>query len=170
MTMKTLRFSILIAMFFASFSLLAQSSPQNSFDLMKSLAGSWEGKSTMGQGPVNVSYRLTSGGSALMSEIQMEMKGKSEDMITMIHLDGNRLLLTHYCATGNQPRMQASASPDGKTITFDFLDATNLSSPDAAHMRSVVFTFLDASHHTEAWHFTDHGKDIIANLDLKKKS
>src|SRR5712675_2454724 len=101
--MKTLRFSILIATLFASFSLLAQSTPQTSFAMMKSLAGIWEGNSTMG-GPVNVSYRMTSGGSAVMSEIQMEMKGQSEDMITMIHLDGNRLLLTHYCATGNQPR------------------------------------------------------------------
>ena len=70
-----------------------------------------------------------------------EIKGK-EDMITMFNLDGDRLLMTHYCACGNQPRMVASASPDGKTITFDFLDATNLATPDAGHMNRLVH--LDA--------------------------
>ncbi len=129
--MKTLRLSLLLGMLFTTFNLLAQSTPQKSFDVMKSLAGNWEGKTTMGD-PVSVSYRLTSGGSALMSEIQTEMKGRSEDMITMIHLDGGRLLLTHYCAVGNQPRMQASTSEDGKTITFDFLDATNWRVPRQA--------------------------------------
>ncbi len=98
---------------------IAQSDAQKSFDQLKSLTGSWEGKNSMGE-PVQVSYRLTAGGSALVSEID----GHGEQMISMIHLDGaNRLLLTHYCAVGNQPRMQASASPDGKSVSFKFLDA-----------------------------------------------
>ncbi len=74
----------------------AQSGAQRSFDQLKSLAGSWEGKNSMGQ-PVQVSYRMTAGGSALMSEIV----GHGETMISMINFDGpNRLLLTHYCAVG----------------------------------------------------------------------
>jgi hypothetical protein len=60
-------------------------------------------------------------------------------------------------------------SPDGRTITFTFLDATNLSSPDAGHMHRVVFTFVDANHHTEDWQFLDHGKEMIAHFDLQKK-
>ena len=155
--------------FLAALCAVAQSGSQKSFDAMKSLVGNWEGQNSMG-GPIRVSYRLTSGGSALLSEIQMEMQGHSEDMITMIHLDGDRLLLTHYCEAGNQPRMQASATPDGKTITFNFLDATNLSSPEAGHMHRVVFTFVDANHHTEDWRFLDHGKEIVEHFDLQKKS
>src|SRR5260370_37362431 len=80
MTMKTWRLTLLLGMLFTTFNLLAQSTPQKSFDVMKSLSGNWEGKTTMSD-PVRVSYRLTSGGSALMSEIQTEMKGQSEDMI-----------------------------------------------------------------------------------------
>ena len=144
----------------------AQSGAQRSFDQLKSLAGSWEGKNSMGQ-PVQVSYRMTAGGSALMSEIV----GHGETMISMINFDGpNRLLLTHYCAVGNQPRMQASASPDGKTITFSFLDATNLDSPQSGHMDHVVIAMLGPDHHTEEWNFIDHGKEIKEFFDLTRKN
>ena len=96
-----------------------------------------------------------------------EITGHGENMISMIHFDGaNRLLLTHYCGAGNQPRMQASASPDGKTITFNFLDATNLDSPQSGHMDHVAIAVLDANHHTEEWTFTDHGKEMKEVFDL----
>jgi hypothetical protein len=144
------------------------SKSEKSFDLMKSLVGNWEGKASMG-GPVQVSYKVTGGGSALMAEIRSEMQGKSEDMISMIHLDGDRLLLTHYCAAGNQPRMQATTSPDGKSITFDFLDATNFASPDAGHMHRVIFTFVDANHHIEEWHFKVPGSEMVEKFELQKK-
>jgi len=154
---------------FAALCTVAQTGQQKSFEAMKSLAGTWTGKNSMG-GTIQVSYRSTSGGSAVLGEIQMEMQGRSEDMISMIHMDGDRLLLTHYCEAGNQPRMSATASPDGKTITFNFLDATNLISPDAGHMHRVVFTFVDANHHTEDWQFLDHGKEMVEHFDLQKKS
>lgn len=167
--MKLNRVAISLLVLSMALSAATQTSGQKSFDIMKSLTGNWEGKDNMGM-PVQVSYRLTAGDSALMSEIQTSMKGHDEDMISMIHMDGNRLLLTHYCAAGNQPRMQASVSPDGKTVTFDFIDATNLASPEAGHMRRVIFTFLDANHHTEEWRFADHGKEITESFDLQKKS
>ena len=154
---------------FISINLMAQSSGQKSFDAVKALAGNWEGKTTEG-GAVQASYKDTAGGSAMMSEIRSEKHGKSEDMISMFHMDGDRLLLTHYCGAGNQPRMQATLSPDGKTISFDFVDATNLASPEDGHMQRVVFTFTDATHHAEEWHFVVHGKEMIQRFDLQKKS
>jgi hypothetical protein len=164
MKMKTLRIAACIMLFTTA--VFAQSDAQKSFDQLKSLAGSWEGKNSMGQS-VQVSYRMTAGGSALMSEIV----GHGETMISMINFDGpNRLLLTHYCAVGNQPRMQASASPDGKTITFNFLDATNLDSPQSGHMDHVVIALLGADHHIEQWNFIDHGKEIKEFFDLTRKN
>jgi hypothetical protein len=163
MKMKTLRFAVCIVMLLSS-TVFAQSDAQKSFSQLKSLVGTWEGKNSQGE-PVQVSYRMTAGGSALMSEIN----GHGENMISMIHFDGtNRLLLTHYCAAGNQPRMQASASPDGKTITFHFVDATNLDSPQAGHMDHVAISMLDPNHHTEEWTFTDHGKEMKEVFDLKR--
>jgi hypothetical protein len=164
MKMKALRIAACIMLFTTA--VFAQSDAQKSFEQLKSLAGSWEGKNSMGQS-VQVSYRMTAGGSALMSEIV----GHGETMITMINVDGpNRLLLTHYCAVGNQPRMQASASPDGKTITFNFLDATNLDNPQSGHMDHVVIALLGPDHHTEEWNFIDHDKEIKEFFDLTRKN
>ncbi|MGC2183021.1 MAG: hypothetical protein WA637_07070 [Terriglobales bacterium] len=161
--MKAIRIAITLLFVLATTAAFAASAAQKSFEELKALDGSWEGTVKNGQ-PVEVDYRLTSGGSALMSEI----KGK-EDMITMFHLDGDRLLMTHYCGAGNQPRMVASASPDGKTFTFSFLDATNLATPDAAHMHRLVISMPDANHHTEEWVFTDHGKEVKEVFDLRRK-
>jgi len=144
---------------------LAETPAQKSFDQLKSLSGSWEGKNAQGK-LVQVSFRDTSGGSALMSEI---LGHGPQNMISMFHMDGpDSLVITHYCSVGNQPRMRASASPDGKTIIFDYFDATNLATPDAGHMQRVVFTIVDANHHTEDWTFADHGKEMKEFFDLHR--
>jgi hypothetical protein len=167
--MKSFRTAVSFAMLLAALAAVAEPNVQQSFDMLKSFSGVWEGKNAQGM-PVQVSYRLTSGGSALMSEILMPEMKNTEDMISMFHLDGNRLLLTHYCSTGNQPRMVASPSPDGKSIMFDFLDATNLATPTAGHMNRVIFTAVDANHHTEEWRFLQDGKEIVQMFDLHRKS
>jgi hypothetical protein len=143
----------------------AQSDAQKSFDKLKTLAGSWEG--TMDSKPMHISLRVTSMGNTLMHE--MTGPGRPDDPITMFNLDGSRLLLTHYCDAGNQPRMVATVSPDGKTFTFDFIDATNLLSSQMGHMQHVVFTIVDADHHTELWQFAmANGKTEGGLLDLRR--
>jgi hypothetical protein len=141
----------------------AVSDGSKAFDQLKSLAGSWSAKTPDGH-TIEVSNRLTSGGSVLMSEITGH-----EAMITMFHLDGGRLLMTHYCAAGNQPRMVGTLSPDGKTITFNFLDATNLLPSQGGHMERVVFTLIDTNHHTEEWQFVGNdGQKQREMLDLQR--
>ena len=140
----------------------AQSDAQKSFDKLKTLVGTWEGKTAQGQSQ-QVIFRMTGNGSALMSEIV------GEDMITMFHLDGNRLLMTHYCGAGNQPRMVGTLSPDGKEVRFEFLDATNLASPQAGYMKHVVFSLPDAQHHVEEWTFAEDGKEVREVFNLQRK-
>jgi hypothetical protein len=138
------RFALFTLLMFATAAFASDA--QASFEKLKALQGNWSGKA-MGK-EIQVSFRVTSGGSALMSEIHTE-----EDMVTVFHMDGSRLLMTHYCGAGNQPRMVGTASPDGKTVTFDFLDATNISSSQPGHMQRMVLTMLDPDHHTESWEF-----------------
>jgi hypothetical protein len=161
---ESIRILIIAAIAFAA-SAHAQTDAQKAFSTIKTLPGTWEGKGPDGN-PFQVTFKVTGGGSAVMSEIMVP----HEDMISMINMDGpNRLLLTHYCAAGNQPRMQGSVSADGKTITFNYVDATNLDTPDTGHMQRMVLTILDENHHTEEWTFLDHGKEHKEVFDLHRK-
>ncbi len=66
--------------------------------------------------------------------------------------DGARLMLTHYCAAQNQPRMVAKQfDPAKDELAFEFFDITNLKDPKAGHMRNARFRFLDANRFTSEW-------------------
>ena len=151
------------------------SSPaQPSFDQLKTLAGHWTGKVSMSEAnapddkpvPLDVTLRVTSMGNTLMHEMK---SAAPDDPITMFTLDGDKLVLTHYCDAGNQPRMVGTVSPDGKTYTFDFVSATNLLPTQHGHMQHVVFTLIDPDHHTEKWDFAmADGKTMGGLLDLHR--
>ena len=161
--MKSLRIAAVLTLLLAATAAFAQSDAKSTFDRLLALNGTWEGKNSQGD-PLKVTFRPTSGGTAILSEIT----GKGEDMVTMFHMDNGRVLMTHYCGAGNQPRMQANMSPDGKTITFTFVDATNLASPKAGHMDHLVITMSDSDHHSEDWTFAMDGKEMKEHFELTR--
>jgi hypothetical protein len=149
----------------------AQSDAQNSFTKLKALSGTWEGKITAdmplpkdGGGPFRVVLRTTSRGHALMHE--MNSPGSPDDPITMMYLDGDQVMLTHFCDAGNRPRMAGKLSPDGKTVEFAFVDVAG--STEHGHMHDVRFTFIDADHHAEDWTFMMNKQVIHAHFDLHR--
>jgi hypothetical protein len=151
-----------------------QASAQLAFARLKTLAGNWKGQAAMGPGmnaPVRVSLRVTSGGAALMHEMVPEGRSDDpsngdDDPVTMIYVDGDRLMLTHYCDSGkNRPRMVGKLSPDGKTVEFSFLDVSG--GTRYGHMHHAVFTTIDADHHTEDWtYMSPANKPAQAHIDL----
>ena len=165
-------FVLIAATAFAADAAATQSDAQKSFDKLKTLAGSWEGHAaTLPQRAeiegklMQVSLRVTSMGNALVHE--MTGAGRPDDPITMLYLDGDRLLLTHYCDAGNRPRMAGTMSPDGKTVEFEFLDVAG--STEYGHMHHAVFTFVDANHHIEDWTYMEPGdKPVHAHFDLQR--
>jgi hypothetical protein len=189
--MKSLRFLLPAALMMFTTAVLAQSDAQKpasnkvgpsdaqkSFTQLKNLAGTWEGGVTtmpkvaeFGEGAHSqVTLRVTSRGNSLVHE--MKEPGKPDEIrydhpVTMFYLDNDQLYLTHYCDAGNRPRMVAKASPDGKTVEFDFVDVSgNL---QYGHMQHAVFTIIDANHHIEDWTYLMPGdKPVHARLDLKR--
>jgi hypothetical protein len=123
------------------------------FSRLKSLVGEWEAETHMGK--VKVSYELVAGGTALL---ERESGENMPVMLTLFHVDGDRLLLTHYCMAGNQPRMQARRfDAEAGEIQFQFLDATNLT-PGAGHMHNATFRLVDDQHFQSEWQFYENGK------------
>jgi hypothetical protein len=53
--------------------------------------------------------------------------------------------LTHYCDSGNRPRMEGKMSPDGNTLEFKLVDISG--NTERGFMNRLVFTLIDANHH-----------------------
>lgn len=124
---------------------------------LKALAGTWTGKAgpagSPGQGAV-VTWRVTGGGSAVVETI---FPGTPHEMVTVYHLDGDALLLTHYCAAGNQPTMRALPSRDPSVIAFDFLRGSNMK-PGDVHMHSARIVLAGADRLESEWTTWRDGK------------
>lgn len=130
---------------------------RQTFERFKKLEGSWKGRSTKGWTEA-ITFKAIAQGS-VVHESSFDAH-PNETMATMYYLDGDRLLLTHYCVSKTQPRLQATAFEEGgRKVTFSFLDATNLSSRDKGHMDKVVVNFIDDDHFTSRWTWYQAGKE-----------
>jgi len=125
--------------------------------LSRALPGTWT--ATTGSGKeLRVVYKLISNGSAL---VEAWGAGSDRETQTVFHPDHAGIMLTHYCAQGNQPRLVATAA-DATTYSFAWRDVTN-KQPDQAMMiaRRLVLDG-DASHldETETYRGSD-GRDEV---------
>ncbi len=115
--------------------------PQKAFERLKSLAGTWEGQAHDEKGgpPATVVYRVASGGSVVQETL---FPGTPHEMISMYHIADGKLVMTHYCAMGNQPRMRldaAASSPERLVFAFD--GGTNFDPAHDPHIHSGVIEF-----------------------------
>lgn len=174
MTLRRVRLSItvLISLFTAA---LAQTGAnpavagdaQKQFGLLKGLAGMWYGTMQASSADVpadalpskgrpfaaQVRIHVTSLGNAILHEAhdpdEPDDPAHWSHPITMIYLESDRLMLTHYCDMGNRPRMAAAKPVDANAVTFDLVD---LSGPKTiGYMNRIVFTQVDANRHNEDW-------------------
>jgi hypothetical protein len=68
----------------------------------------------------------------------------------MYALDGNSLVMTHYCAGGNQPRMRAEELVDGR-LEFRSDGVGDFKAPDEPYMGAMTLVLLDADTIEERW-------------------
>ncbi len=135
---------------------------------IKALAGEWillddEGKPT---DDIGTTFRVTAGGSAVLETL---FPGTEDEMLTVYHQNGDRLMLTHYCKIGNQPRMRARTDTKADELVFEFVDGTNMSRKDRA-MRSGRFHFLGENRMRTEWKMIEDGKVLhTARFDLVRK-
>jgi hypothetical protein len=127
-------------------------------DAFKQLAGEWQGKAVHGSGApedVRAIYKVTSGGNTVLETI---FPGTEHEMISVIHRDGDELVLKHYCMLDNQPEMRASNQLGDKQVAFKFARATNLKSEGDMHMHNATFTFVDNDTLKSEWTHYQGGK------------
>jgi len=136
------------------------------FERLISLVGEWEGTSSAG--PVQATYTLVSGGTALMERLK---SANEPEMITLYSLDGDHLMVTHYCSMGNQPQMKTATITElGSPLAFKIVQVTGMKSPDEAHMVGLTLTMPDKDHFTQQWTYKDKGKDQSNLFKFTRKS
>lgn len=136
------------------------------FERIKTIAGRWtfrdsvEGASTRPAVVAGiVSYTLVSNGTT----IQETVSGPDHDvanMISMIRVDGDRLVLDHYCSSGTQPRLVSTGLEDNR-IRFVFESGTGLASLATGHIHAATFTFLPDGGFESRWTWQEPGNTHV---------
>ncbi|HEY6464146.1 MAG TPA: hypothetical protein VIY73_28450, partial [Polyangiaceae bacterium] len=130
--------------------------------LTRALPGSWSmpGKS----GPFVVSYKVISGQSALVEEWGVGTKSETETVFAPDHAE---LLLTHYCAQGNQPRLRVTdVSPEA--IVFRFVDVTNRMPDQDMLVERTLRIARDSFDDTEVYRTAD-GHDAATTYHFTRR-
>jgi hypothetical protein len=139
------------------------------FDRLKSLKGEWvDNSGTFGaKDTVSVTYEVVGNGSVVMERL---FRGQPHEMVSIYHMDGDSLVMTHYCAARNQPRMKAGRITADR-IDFDFAGGTNFDPAKDAHMHNGYMEWADADHVHGKWFGWSGGKpsDHAVAFDLARK-
>lgn len=136
---------------------------------LKALAGTWEGTAQHGERkfPTTVTWRVTGGGSAVTETL---FEGTEHEMLTVYTAQGGRIVLTHYCAGGNQPFMKQAAGGKGGEMAFEFAGGANLDPAKDPHMHSGLIAFLADDRIRTEWQSWEGGKPTTkAIFDLQRR-
>jgi len=125
------------------------------FQQLTSLVGEWKG--VQDKTEIKLIYTLIGNGSALMEESR---PGTEAPMFTMLTVDGDHLIATHYCSMGNQPQMMTKtiADPSPKSLTFSLSHVYGLRTPGDWHNTGLTLTLEDTQHLTQVWTYEYKGK------------
>jgi len=123
------------------------------FSRLKALVGEWDVDSSRGK--THSRFELIAGGSVLLERFT---EPGGQEMLTAYHLDGNTLVLTHYCMAGNQPHMVADKFNGASgELDFAFAGGSNIT-PGAGHMHDVAYHLASNDHFEAKWDFVEAGK------------
>lgn len=129
---------------------------QIAFARIKSLAGTWRGTSTAGW-TSDEHYRAIAYGTTVVGTSFDDHHDAA--MMTVFTTDDGELILTHYCAARNQPKLRLKeCSADGKRLSFEFVGGGNLATRDRGHMDAVFYDFSGPDHFTSRWQWYQNGR------------
>ncbi len=135
------------------------------FEDLTALEGSWDSTGPTEE-PVTTTFEVTSAGTVVRERM---MAGTDHEMTNMYSLDGNSLVMTHYCAGGNQPRMRAHALENGE-VAFRFDHVNDLKSIDEVFMGKMTLRYIDEDHIEQHWKALRRGEvDHEMVITLKRQ-
>lgn len=134
------------------------------FAMLKALEGTWVSSGAEGSVPgAEIRYQVTSAGHAVVETI---FPGAEHEMVSVYHLDNGRLVMTHYCAMGNQPFFTSEAGTAPDVIKLTCTGAHNTASHADPHMHEGVLTLGDGTLHSEwtMYENLERGGTVVIDL------
>lgn len=144
---------------------------REAFERLKGLVGEWEGRSVepatgrLIDADARFVYRLTGAGTSL---VELAYAGTAEEMLSVFFLDGERLMLQHYCSAGNQPRLElVGATPS--ELVFRFAGGWNVRADDDGHIHGARFVFTPDGTVESDWTWYAAGDEDHANRRVLRR-
>lgn len=141
---------------------------QAAFDELKKLAGEWEAEWEgrdygPADKPVIVRYEVTADGT-VVSEISAA--GTPEEMTTQYTVDHGDLVVSHFCALGNQPKMKLNkgGGSKGKKLGFAKASVGNLK-PNVPYMVLISVNQVSETQLETVWQ-TRTGNDKVGGTHV----
>lgn len=107
---------------------------KSAFQYIKTLAGAWDRVGGPGHehgtGSSVISFKISAAGSIVTETYNA---GQPNEMISVYHMDGDTLLMTHYCALQNAPVMKFEKTGKPGEIKLAFFGGTNFDPKVDAH-------------------------------------
>ena len=120
------------------------------------LAGEWEMTDESGVTHHAATFSVTA-----VREIMFP--GSEMEMTNLYHMAGSELVITHYCAAGNQPRMvasEAAETEDGTTFSFELDRVSNLREGHDHYMGDMKLLILDSGGVRVDWRSYDRAGNL----------
>src|SRR5436305_11720572 len=123
----------------------AEKAPTSGLEKLKKLAGTWVAADDKGQPTDQVVsvFKVISAGSAVQESI---FPGTNHEMVSVYFRDGQDVIMTHYCALGNQPKMKLDPASPANRLDFTFAGGTNVNAAKDMHMHEGSITVVDDDH------------------------
>lgn len=109
---------------------------QDAFDRLLALEGTWIPKNS--NGDFRIVFEAISGNTVLL---ETWIAGSSKHSITVYHLDNDRVIATHYCPQGNQPRLELNLDGTPDKLDFTYFDATSIENENESYQHNLSFDF-----------------------------
>ena len=133
------------------------------FERLKRLAGTWTSTDQGRSGSAQVTtFKMAGGGRVLVQD-------EGGTLSNTFHLDVDKLMLTHYCGSGNQPRMRVRAVDD-RRLSFEMFDITNLADPKGYHTTHLDVVFLSDDRVEWTYRGVTDGRESRQVLLLTRKT
>lgn len=131
------------------------------------LEGTWTMLDENGEEITGTVYKPTAAGSAVQ---EVMFPGTEYEMVNLYHMDGGDLVVTHYCAAGNQPRMVARGAEVGadgsRVYRFDFDSVSNLR-PEHGHYMGNLMLTIDGDALTQTWTSLDENGEPTEPVEFE---